>query len=92
MRVRLFATLRSLVGDRQVELEVRSGETVRTILERLADAYPRLEGELLTPDRRELLPHVQVFIGGHSIRHMQGLETVLESPVDMAVFPPVAGG
>ncbi|MDF2628974.1 MAG: molybdopterin converting factor small subunit [Symbiobacteriaceae bacterium] len=92
MRIRLFATLRPLVGGKHAEVPALPGETVRTVLDRLIAQHPRLAGEVLTPDGSALLPHVQVFIGGESIRHKQGLDTVLEQADDMAVFPPVAGG
>ena len=92
MKIRLFATLRPLAGDKQVELPVAPGSTVGEVLSRLVEEFPRLEGEILTSNRQALLPHVQVFIGGRSVRDMQGLATVLEDPRDMAVFPPVAGG
>jgi MoaD family protein len=92
MQIRLFATLRPLVGGKHVELPAEPGETVGAVLNRLADQYPRLAPELFTPDRQELLPYVQVFVGGISIRDTEGLATVLHDPRDMAVFPPVAGG
>lgn len=92
MKIRLFATLRPLAGGRHVEVEARVGETVGAVLHRLVDLYPRLEGEVLTPDRQALMAHVQVFLQGRSVRDLQGLETVLTQAEDMAVFPPVAGG
>lgn len=92
MRIRLFATLRPLAGGKHAEVPAEPGETVRTVLRRLIEQHPALAGEVLTPDGQELLPHVQVFIGGESIRHKQGLDTVLEQADDMALFPPVAGG
>ncbi|HWI60609.1 MAG TPA: ubiquitin-like small modifier protein 1 [Symbiobacteriaceae bacterium] len=92
MRIRLYATLRPLAGGKHADVPVAPGETVRTALTRLIALYPGLEGEILTKDQQSLLPHVQVFIGGESVRHMQGLETVLEEAADMAIFPPVAGG
>ena len=92
MRIRLYATLRPLAGGKHADVPVEAGETVRTALIRLVNLYPGLEGEILTEDRQSLLPHVQVFISGESVRHLQGLETRLEETADMAIFPPVAGG
>lgn len=92
MRIRLFATLRPLAGGKHVEVPAVPGDTVGAVLGRLVDLHPTLEGEVLTADRQALLPHVQVFIQGRSVRDMAGLQTVLEQAEDMAVFPPVAGG
>lgn len=92
MLIRLYATLRPLVGGKYVELPAEEGEPVGVILRRLVAEYPGLEGNLLTPDGQALLPHVQVFIAGRSVRDLQGLETQLPPGADLAVFPPVAGG
>jgi sulfur-carrier protein len=92
MKIRLFATLRPLAGGKHADVPAEPGDTVRTVLHRLIEQHPALTGEVLTPDGQALLPHVQVFIGGESIRHKQGLDTVLHQVDDMAVFPPVAGG
>ena len=92
MKVRLFATLRPLAGGKHVEVPAQPGETVGAVLNRLVDLHPGLEGEVLSPDRQALLPHVQVFLAGRSVRDMEGLQTVLTQADDMAVFPPVAGG
>jgi sulfur-carrier protein len=92
MRIRLFATLRHLAGGKHVEVPAEPGETVGAVLNRLVDSCPRLEGEVLSADRGALLPHVQVFVAGRSVRDLEGLATVLTDVSDMAVFPPVAGG
>lgn len=92
MQIRLYATLRPLVGGWQVELAAEAGEPVGQVLRRLVAQYPALEGHLLNVSGDALLPHVQVFIAGRSIRDLKGLETPLPPGADLAVFPPVAGG
>ncbi|MFZ5815971.1 MAG: ubiquitin-like small modifier protein 1 [Bacillota bacterium] len=92
MRIRLYATLRPLVGGKYVDIPAEAGEPVGEVLRRLVAAYPGLQGELLTADGQALLPYVQVFIAGRSIRDLQGMETRLPADADLAVFPPVAGG
>lgn len=92
MMIRLYATLRPLAGGKHVDLPAEEGEPVGEVLRRLMAQYPGLDGQLLTPDAQALLPHVQVFIAGRSIRDLQGLETLIPPGSDLAVFPPVAGG
>lgn len=92
MRIRLYATLRPLAGGKHVEVDAEPGESVGAILRRLVDLHPALAGQILTAHGAALLPHVQVFFEGQSIRHMQGLATVLAKTGELAVFPPVAGG
>ncbi|MFZ5823696.1 MAG: ubiquitin-like small modifier protein 1 [Bacillota bacterium] len=92
MVIRLYATLRPLAGGKYAEVPAEEGEPIGEVLRRLVAQYPGLTGEVLTPDGTALQPHVQVFIGGRSIRDQQGLETRLPANADVAVFPPVAGG
>ncbi|MBP2019377.1 molybdopterin synthase sulfur carrier subunit [Symbiobacterium terraclitae] len=92
MQVRLYATLRALAGAARVEVPAAPGEPVGVVLRRLVAQCPGLEGHLLSPDGGALLPHVQVFIAGRSIRDLEGLATPISHGVDLAIFPPVAGG
>lgn len=92
MNIRLYATLRPLVGGRNVSLPKIEGERVGDLLQRLLEAHPQLQGHLLTPDGTALLPHVQVFLAGRSVRDLQGLDTPIGTLTDVAIFPPVAGG
>lgn len=92
MQVRLYATLRALAGAARVEVPAEPGEPVGEVLRRLVAQCPALGDQILTPDGAELLPHVQVFIAGRSIRDLQGMATPVPPGVDLAVFPPVAGG
>lgn len=92
MQVRLYATLRTLAGAARVEVPGTPGEPVGAVLRRLVGQYPGLGGHVLSPDGSALLPHVQVFIAGRSIRDLEGLATPVPPGVDLAIFPPVAGG
>ncbi|HEY3368093.1 MAG TPA: ubiquitin-like small modifier protein 1 [Symbiobacteriaceae bacterium] len=92
MQIRLYATLRPLAGGKYVTLEAEAGETVGSLLRRLVAQYPGLAGQLLAPDEASLLPHVQVFLSGRSVRDLQGLQTPVPAEAELAVFPPVAGG
>jgi len=92
VQIRLYATLRDLAGAARVEVPAAPGEPTGAVLRRLVERCPGLDGHVLTPDGTALLPHVQVFIAGRSIRDLQGLATPVPPGVDIAVFPPVAGG
>ena len=92
MQVRLYATLRTLAGAARVDVPGTPGEPVGAVVRRLVEQCPALEGHVLSPDGGSLLPHVQVFIAGRSIRDLEGLATPIPPGVDLAIFPPVAGG
>lgn len=92
MEVRLFATLRTLAGSRSIAIAAADGDSIRSVLERLIAERPALAGEVLSADGAGLLPYVNVFVDGRSVRDLDGLETRVRSTSAIAVFPPVAGG
>lgn len=91
MEVRLFATLSRRAGARSVTVPTAPGATAGQVLDHLCERYPGLRAELFAPDG-QLLPHVNVFLNGRSIRDLQGLGTSVRDTDALGVFPPLAGG
>jgi molybdopterin synthase catalytic subunit len=79
IRLRLFASVREIVGDRELVLEVPQGIKAAALLELLVSRYPRLQG---------LVPCLKIAVnqeyveGGH----------VLAEGDEVALIPPVSGG
>lgn len=91
MKVRLYATLRQIVGEKIVEIPALAEQTVGDILRALVQLHPRLEDSIWYPDG-SLAGHVAVILNGRDIRHLDGVETPLSDEDSMDVFPPVGGG
>jgi MoaD family protein len=91
MKVRFYATLRPIVGERSVELPLADGTTVRELTRELARRWPALAEHLFDEDGG-LSRRVNVFVGGRNVRWLDGLDTPLRSDQAVDVFPPVAGG
>lgn len=90
IRVKMFASFQEIAGANEVELEVSD---VRQIVNKLADMFPSLEGEMFpSADRGELRSRVKVMVNGRNIEFMDGLDTKVAEGDRVAVFPPVAGG
>ncbi len=90
--VRLYATLRDRAGGRpEIEIPWSPGEPVGTLIRRLIDEEPGLQGRLLDP-RGALVPFVSVFLDGRDIRYLGGLDAPLNGDQEIAIFPAVAGG
>ncbi|MEZ5334754.1 MAG: ubiquitin-like small modifier protein 1 [Methanolobus sp.] len=70
-----------------------TGETVKDVLLSLTGQYPDLQ-ELIfeTGDEPKLCGYINVFLNGNNIKHMEGLDTILNDGDEMGVFPPVSGG
>lgn len=92
MRVKFYATLRSIVGSKVVEVELEPGDTVRGVLTRLAGQFPRLGPEVWQAGGR-LADSVHVFVNGREVKYLPGqLETPLTDSDSLDIFPPVVGG
>lgn len=90
MEWKLFADLSEIAGDRTVEVDVESGETVGDALDALLAAHPDLEERIM--EDGELADHINVLRNGSNVRTNGGLATELEAGDELALFPPVSGG
>jgi molybdopterin converting factor small subunit len=68
-----------------------SGSTLHDALEGLFAAYPGLRDRLLT-ERREIRPHVNVFVGNREARTTGGLGTPLADGMEISIIPAISGG
>ena len=91
MRIRVHATLRPIVGGRDVDVPIESGATVRELVLRMVEHWPDLEDLLLRDG--DLSRHVHVFVDGRSARYLpDGADTALTEGQEVDVAPAVAGG
>lgn len=91
MRVKIFATLRPLVGAKEVEVGVEAGDTVRNVLGKLTAEYPALRERVLDDDGN-LQSSITVLVNGRSIKFLDGLNSTIQEGDELALFPPVGGG
>jgi sulfur-carrier protein len=86
--IRIPPTLRSEVGgERQVDV---AGETIRELLENLAERYPALEAHLW--ENGDVAPFLNVYLGGEDVRTLDGLETGVAEGQTVILLPAMAGG
>jgi molybdopterin synthase catalytic subunit len=81
MQVRLlfFASLKDIVGSKQIHLEMPSGSTVADVLSHLETNYPRL---------KDYRPVVLTAINEEYVDQ----RTTVQDGDEVAIFPPVSGG
>ena len=91
MQLRVYATLRDLVGGSVIEVDVPQVTDVRHVLQQAAAAYPQLGAKLWDEDGR-LNRSINVLVNGRSIQFLAGLETPVQSDDNLSLFPPVGGG
>lgn len=90
MQVKVFATLRLIVGDSKIQLEAGPGNTFRELLDELVTKYPGLKDELFKDG--ELSSRIHVFLNGRDIRYLGGLDMEIPEDGEVLIFPPVGGG
>jgi MoaD family protein len=92
MRVSFFATLREIVGERDIDVSLAEGVTVRDLAEDLAQRWPELREYLFT-EEGALSRRAAIYVDGRNVRWLPDAEaTRLSEDQYVAVIPPVAGG
>jgi sulfur-carrier protein len=93
MPVRFFVPgpLREFSGGRSEVALTASPRTLKEALEALAREYPGVARRVLD-ERGEIRPHVNLFIGGESVRFADGLATPVPDGSEIAILPAVSGG
>jgi molybdopterin synthase sulfur carrier subunit len=91
VQVKVYATLRPIVGGRVIDVPVEPGATVRDLVQCMVERWPELEEMML--EEGELSRRVHVFVDGRSSRHLPDRSaTVLRAGQEIDVSPAVAGG
>ncbi len=92
MKITLYATFKLLAGQKNLEVSLPPGVTVRAAIEEIVKSYPMLRTHWLN-DAGELHAHVHVFVNGNEVPTLtDGFETRLAESDELDFFPPVAGG
>jgi len=91
MNVRVYATLRPIVGGKEAKLATGGGDTFRQMLDEMLVRWPALERELFNA-QGELRTNIHIFLNGRDVRYLGGLEMPIPENADICVFPPVGGG
>ncbi len=91
MNVRLYATLRPIVGGAVVSLDTGPGDTFRDLIDELVLRWPEIKPELY--DREgNLRNNIHIFLNGRDVRYLGGLDMPIPEDAEVRIFPPVGGG
>jgi MoaD family protein len=92
MKVHFYATLRAIVGQKTVEVDIPPNTTALKLVEIVSDKHPALRTELLDAENR-FQRHMKLFINGREAVYLEDkFETVIKASDKIDIFPPVGGG
>ena len=91
MKVKIYATLRPLVGAPTLDLRAGAGSTVGQALQEILHRWPQLRPELMDSEG-QLSDRIHLFLNGRDVRYLDGLDTVIPAGAELRIFPPVGGG
>ena len=92
MKVKFFATLREITGEKTIEFPLEYGASAQELLDAIITKFPAMEKELLDENGR-LYGHVHFFINGRDVQFTEGdLNTEIMPEDEISVFPAVGGG
>ena len=91
MKVKVYATLRPIIGGADVPTGTQPGQPVRDLVADMVTRWPDLRPEILDKDGN-LQRRIQIFVNGRNIIYLHGLDTVMQDGDNIAIFPPVGGG
>lgn len=92
MKVNFYATLRSIVGQKTVEVDMLPQATARDLVNLIIQDYPDLRKELLD-EQNEFSRFMKFFINGREAVYLEDkMNTVIQPDDKVDIFPPVGGG
>ena len=91
-KIKVFATIREITKNREIELESEDGVTVKDAVKLMVDRYGERLANYLLEKNGKPKPAFLLMVNGISIKELEGLETRLQDGDVLAILPPVAGG
>lgn len=92
LTVKVFATLRELLGRRTFDIDAPV-EDVEGLIKFIADRFqPDLKGILIDLKSGQVRKNFLILVNGRDITFLEGLKTKLKDGDTIALFPLIAGG
>jgi molybdopterin synthase sulfur carrier subunit len=93
VRVYTILALKQILGQREIEVSLPPGSTVRDLIAWMIDRWgDALSARLLSPGTDSPLPQTRFMLNGRSIEFLNGMDTVLREGDEFQMLPLVSGG
>lgn len=92
MDVNFYATLRAIIGQKTIWVDMPPGSTARQLIDLVVTDCPNLEPELIDKNGN-FRSHMKMFINGREAVYLDDKFGYIMKPTDKVdIFPPVGGG
>ena len=91
MQVKVYATLRPIVGGAMVPTHTQPGQPVQALVDEMVARWPDLRPEMVD-DQGRLLKRIRILVNGRDILFLDGTATIIPEGANINIFPPVGGG
>jgi len=90
--VKFLANIREITDESEIELEIRPGDSIETVMKTLELRYGKGFKEATTGTTASGIPNVSILVNGRDMDFLKGLKTELQEGDIVVLIPPVAGG
>lgn len=92
MKVNFYATLRPIIGQKTIEIDVSDGVSAQQLIDQIVEEYPAIGPELID-ENGKFYDHMKFFINGREVVYLEDQFDYKMKPDDKVdIFPPVGGG
>jgi len=92
VKVRFFARLHEIIGEKEKSVMIREGDSVRTVLATLSKQYGEKFDKYMYGKDGGIADHLQILLNGTNTANLEGLETKIDEGARIDIVPLVAGG
>ncbi|HBT51857.1 MAG TPA: molybdopterin synthase sulfur carrier subunit [Petrotoga sp.] len=91
MKIKFFSLIKFDLNKDEVDYQLSGSKSVKEIIKLLDQEFANYFNRKLLKDG-ELKSGTIILLNGRNIRHLQGLDTLVENKDEITIFPPSGGG
>jgi len=91
LKIKFFSLIKFDLKKDEVDYQLSESESIKEIIKLLDQEFDNYFSRKLL-ENGELKSGTIVLLNGRNIRHLQGLDTLVENKDEITIFPPSGGG
>ncbi|MDK2906727.1 molybdenum biosynthesis protein MoaD [Petrotoga miotherma DSM 10691] len=91
MKIKFFSLIKFDLKKDEVDYQLSESKTIKEIMKLLDQEFDNYFSRKLLKDE-ELKSGTIILLNGRNVRHLQGLDTLVENKDEITIFPPSGGG